>query len=125
MGFKKYKDMKKGLMILTLAMLCLTGIAQIADVRVPFKAGLKYGVQNANEKEIIAPLYDDVAIDNELKLIMLKKEGLWGVFDWTGKKILDFIISAQGQGYAGRPEIKRVYNGNQEYKGKQAQVCYV
>lgn len=118
MGFKKYKDMKKGLMILTLAMLWLTGIAQIADVRVPFKAGLKYGVQNANEKEIIAPVYDDVAIDIELKLIMLKKEGLWGVFDWTGKMILDFIISAQGQGYAGRPEIKRVYNGNQEYKGK-------
>lgn len=107
--------MKKGLMILTLAMLWVAGIAQMADVRVPFKAGLKYGLQDGNEKEIIAPVYDDVAIDNELKLIMLNKAGLWGLYNWRGEQLLDHVISASGQGYLGRPEIKRVRNGNYDY----------
>lgn len=107
--------MKKGFMILILAMLWVAGVAQMADVRVPFKAGLKYGVQDGSEKEIIAPVYDDVAVDNELKLIMLNKAGLWGLYNWKGEQLLDHVISASGQGYLGRPEIKRVRNGNYDY----------
>jgi hypothetical protein len=109
--------MKKWMMIWVMAFPVLSVMAQRSDIRVPFRSAMKMGVIDGNEVQIVPPIYDNVAINSAYQLILLNKDGLWGIFDWKGKMILDHTISATGQGYNGRPEIKPVKNGNQEFSG--------
>jgi len=110
--------MRRRMLVVTMLFALIIAKAQVAaDIRVPIKSAMKMGVIDGNEVVIVPTIYENVAIYPEFKLVLLNKDGLWGVFDWKGKMILDHTISANGQGYNGRPEIMRVKNGNQEFKG--------
>lgn len=114
MDFKKLQ-MKKQITIFLFLLIGFKSIAQKSILRLPFKVGNKYAIVNENEKEIVPPLYDDVRILQDFKILLLNKGGLWGIFDFNGKLLLDHVISATGQGYLGAPLIEKVKNGNCQY----------
>jgi len=107
--------MKKGMLILAMTFTLMLAMAQVSDIRVPVKLAMKFGVVDGNEVEIVPPIYENVAIYSEYKLILLNKNGMWGVFDWHGKMIVDYVISASAHGSLDFPDVSRVKNANYEY----------
>ena len=49
------------------------------DIRVPVKISHEDGVIDGNEVVIVPTTYENVAIYPEYKLILLNKDGLWGI----------------------------------------------
>lgn len=89
--------------------------AQNMDIRVPFKVGNKYSIIDENEKEILLAEFDNIKIDNDHKLILASKTGLWGIYTWDGKMLVNHLMTNTGKGHHQIPTIQKVNNGNSVY----------
>src|SRR5690606_21888175 len=116
---KLFMDFKLSLMRIIIILISFfwlqLSFAQNIDIRVPSKVGNKYSIIDENEKEIFPAEFDDIKIDNENKLILLSKSGLWGVFTWDGKMLLNHVMTNTGKGNRQTPTIQKVKNGNSMY----------
>ncbi len=85
----------------------LNVIGQKSEWRIPLKVVDKYGVIDENEKEIFPVEYDDIKLYNDQKILLLSKNGLWGVYSFSGQKLLDHVMAKVGSGY-GQSIVERV-----------------
>lgn len=90
---------------------CSIVFGQKEMIRLPFRVGDKYTIIDENGKEIITPEFENVKIYSDFKILMLKKNGLWGAFNFDGTKLLDHTISDNVK-VLELKEIERVQNGN-------------
>jgi len=109
------------------------GIAHVAEIRIEeddYSYLLNQGIINIKGEEIIKPIYDEVQLWNEQKLIRLKKNELWEVYNFKGVKITSSKYSQLGRldhknGLI-KVEIKRngnYYHGYINLKGETIIPC--
>lgn len=101
---------------LWIILFCMSKLmGQNSDFRLPYKVGNKYSIIDGNEKEILPSEFDDLKIDNDNKLILLSKSGLWGIYTWDGKILLNHVMTNTNKNHHQIPTIQKVKNGNSNY----------
>ena len=97
----KYQEMKFFKPILFVLFFFSTSlvIGQKSEWLIPLKVGDKYALIDENEKEIFPAEYDDIKVYNDQKILLLSKNGLWGVYSFSGQKLLDHVMAKIGSGY--------------------------
>ncbi len=119
MAFKnqEMKNFNPVLFILFFFSTSLLVNGQKSEWRIPLKVGAQFAVIDENEKEIFPAEYDDIRVYNDQKILLLSKNGLWGVYSFSGQKLLDHVMAKVGSGY-GQAIVEQVKIANSGLSSK-------
>src|SRR5688500_1944648 len=81
--------------------------SQAQSVLIPYLSGEVYGLADESGRVVVTPQYDDVNLYEEVDVIAVKKNGLWGFIDRKGNTIFKNVINVQ----VPKPNYTRRANG--------------
>lgn len=104
MGFKV--NLMKIILVFIVLSLTTNLYAQTSDFPLPFKSGHVYGIVNQAGKELLPAAFQEVRILTKYNIILLNKNGFWGVYNLKGVKIIDHILEASNVENSNIPIVK-------------------